>query len=466
MNGCKREFVCKGEENWSSKRNKGIIVSGGECAYGVKETLADRFIPLRTYDNLYTEFLSEDSLIENNEKEDGDIEYIRHSEENSKMYTTLLKAHILNEALIKHKANTTNFPDHILRFKKGECKTHINKDLISNIQFSFSYDSNTHHKLPKQPYKILDAPGLKDDFYLNTVDWSSSDILAIGLNTTLYTLKTNLSQVELALEGDNEITAISFNSSGNCLFVGYENGYVQLIDMKACKVISTYSGHSKRITCGSWCNDFLFSTGSQDTRIFDHDTRVSAPFVKAHNGHKREVCNLKWSPDGRFLASGGSDNKVLIWNLSHNFPLYTLGDHSAAVKALAWHPLNKNLLATGGGIADRNIKMWDCMESKCLRSVDTGSQVCNLLFSKDGRELVSGHGYMGNTVSVWNSCSLGKIGQIKAHANRVLHLAMSPNGETVMTGAGDETLKFWKLFSINNKEMSKSSLLAPCMEFR
>ena len=41
-------------------------------------------------------------------------------------------------------------------------------------------------KIPKEPFKVLDAPNLQDDFYLNLLDWSSTNILAVGLNGAVY----------------------------------------------------------------------------------------------------------------------------------------------------------------------------------------------------------------------------------------------------------------------------------------
>ena len=41
-------------------------------------------------------------------------------------------------------------------------------------------------KIPRSPYKVLDAPALQDDFYLNLVDWSASNVLAVGLGTCVY----------------------------------------------------------------------------------------------------------------------------------------------------------------------------------------------------------------------------------------------------------------------------------------
>lgn len=68
-------------------------------------------------------------------------------------------------------------------------------------------------------------------------------------------------------------------------------------------------------------------------------------------------------------------------------------DHLAAVKAIAWSPHQHGLLASGGGTADRCIRFWNTLTSQPLQCMDTGSQVCNLAWSKHANELVSGSSY-------------------------------------------------------------------------
>ncbi len=82
-----------------------------------------------------------------------------------------------------------------------------------------------------------------------------------------------------------------------------------------------------------------------------------------------------------------------------------------------------------------------------MQSVDTGSQVCNLAWSKHASELVSTHGYSQNQILVWKYPSLVQVAKLTGHSYRVLYLAMSPDGEAIVTGAGDETLRFWNVFS-------------------
>ena len=73
------------------------------------------------------------------------------------------------------------------------------------------------------------------------------------------------------------------------------------------------------------------------------------------------VCGLKWSPDNQYLASGGNDNKLFVWNSSSIQPVHTFTEHLAAVKAIAWSPHHPGLLASGGGTADRCIRFWNTL---------------------------------------------------------------------------------------------------------
>lgn len=77
-----------------------------------------------------------------------------------------------------------------------------------------------------------------------------------------------------------------------------------------------------------------------------------------------------------------------------------------------------------------------------------------MIFSKTLNEFVSTHGFSLNEINVWKYPKMEKISTLTGHTFRVLYLAMSPDGSTIVTGAGDETLRFWKVFPGRN-EMSK-----------
>lgn len=219
------------------------------------------------------------------------------------------------------------------------------------------------------------------------------------------------------------------------------------------------SGHVARVGTLAWGAN-LIASGSRDRNIYLRDMRAAEPFQHKLGGHKQEVCGLKWSFDDHQLASGGNDNKLCVWSMhgasssvsafnsssSGTIPMVRFHDHTAAVKAIAWSPHQHGLLASGGGTADRCIRFWNTQTQTPINAIDTGSQVCNLMWSKNVNEVVSTHGYSLNQIIVWKYPSMTKLATLTGHTFRVLYLAMSPDGQTIVTGAGDETLRFWNAF--------------------
>jgi cell division cycle 20-like protein 1 (cofactor of APC complex) len=209
-----------------------------------------------------------------------------------------------------------------------------------------------------------------------------------------------------------------------------------------------------------------------------------------------QVCGLRWSPDDRELASGGNDNQLFVWHQQSTQPVLRFSEHQAAVKAIAWSPHQHGLLVSGGGTADRCIRFWNTTTGQPLQCIDTGSQVCdgagwvagargrgrvrvarrapraaaaalrplpappllpashlllllpscpsrpstprpqvcNLSWSKNVNELVSTHGYSQNQICVWRYPTMQKLATLTGHTMRVLYLAVSPDGQTIVTG--------------------------------
>lgn len=339
----------------------------------------------------------------------------------------------------------------------------------------------TKRKIAKVPFKVLDAPALADDFYLNLVDWSSQNVLAVGLGTCVYlwsactsnvTKLCDLAEPENGQPNSNQdsptVTSVSWTQKGTRLAVGVSNGEVQFWDTIRCERLRRMEGHSARIGALSWSGPILAS-GSRDRFICLRDMRVDRPFTAKLTSHKQEVCGLKWSFDEpAHLASGGNDNNLLVWDIrNHRQETQRFAEHTAAVKAIAWSPHQHGLLASGGGTADRCIRFWNALSGSHLNAIDTGSQVCNLAWAQNCNEIVSTHGYSLNQIAIWKYPTMQKVATLTGHTYRVLYLAMSPDGSTIVTGAGDETLRFWQVFPgpRSNDKNGNNGLLFPSSPF-
>ncbi|XP_021813677.1 protein FIZZY-RELATED 3 [Prunus avium] len=409
-------------------------------------TCSDRFIPCRSSSRLHTFGLNDKA---SPVKEGGNEAYAR-----------LLKSELFGSDFgsFSPAGGGGGVPSplspskNMLRFKTDHSAPNspYSPSILRNDS-GFSNESLTPpkppRKVPKTPHKVLDAPSLQDDFYLNLVDWSSQNVLAVGLGTCVYLWSASNSKVtKLCDLGPNDgVCSVQWTKEGSYLSIGTNLGRVQVWDGTQCKRVRTMGGHQTRTGVLAW-NSRILASGSRDRNILQHDLRVSNDCISKLVGHKSEVCGLKWSNDDRELASGGNDNQLLVWNQHSQQPALRLTEHTAAVKAIAWSPHQSGLLVSGGGTADRCIRFWNTTNGHQLNSIDTGSQVCNLAWSKNVNEIVSTHGYSQNQIMVWKYPSMGKVATLTGHSMRVLYLAMSPDGQTIVTGAGDETLRFWNVF--------------------
>ena len=135
------------------------------------------------------------------------------------------------------------------------------------------------------------------------------------------------------------------------------------------------AGHTARVGALAW-NNHILSSGSRDRTILHRDTRAPEQYTRRLAGHhKQEVCGLRWNPDTDQLASGGNDNKLFVWGGLDTRPTWRFGEHRAAVKAIAWSPHQRGVLASGGGTADKKIRFWNSLTGGLISELDTGSQV-------------------------------------------------------------------------------------------
>lgn len=107
---------------------------------------------------------------------------------------------------------------------------------------------------------------------------------------------------------------------------------------------------------------------------------------------------LMWDSEGIYLAYGGYDNSVFLWNTKEQKKTMSLYGHEQEITCLSFNP-EKTRIASGSN--DHTIKIWDIQEGKCLCSLNEHSMgITGISFNKEGNKLASCS--LDGTIRIWN----------------------------------------------------------------
>ncbi|TGZ75161.1 hypothetical protein CRM22_000541 [Opisthorchis felineus] len=424
----------------SSRKTPGQSVKtpGGSSGRSLLEREGDRFIPNRVTTDLNRARHAIKDGLENAAPED--MEYRRAVSE------SLFGGDSVGTQILRYKSNFHNEVQSLPVKRASPPRKAVSKRVI-----------------PRAPEKVLDAPEIMDDFYLNILDWSANNILAVALNQEVYLWNASSGDIACLMSAglDNEyVSCLSWSPDApSVIAIGLSTGRVQLWSSETRSLLRTMrldeTDAAGRVPVVAW-REHILTSGSRSGHIRHHDTRVARHEVGVSNFHSQEVCGLAWSPDKQFLASGANDNCVAIWSASATSrrdnpqPELTLADHHAAVKALAWCPWKNNLLCTGGGTADHKLRFWNATTGNCAKSVDVVAQVSGVVWNSEYRELLTSHGTPLNRLVVWRYPDISCVAELMEHQGRVLCVSSSPNNDMVASCGSDETLRIWHCFEVDN----------------
>jgi WD40 repeat protein len=163
------------------------------------------------------------------------------------------------------------------------------------------------------------------------------------------------------------------------------------------------------------------------------------------------VNSVAYSPDGRYLASGGralltqgeqSVNIIKIWDLEKGKELFPITVNSRhIVNSVAYSPDGRYLAS---GSRDKTIKIWEVATGKELRTLTGHSDwVRSVVYSPDGRYLASGSD--DNTIKIWEVAMGKQLRTLAGHSDIVFSVAYSPDGRYLASGSGDKTIKIWRV---------------------
>lgn len=229
------------------------------------DKLSDRFIPMNKGINLMEKFnlakrfdIQADENVNQSNIDTTEVE-------NNLKYNLILKQNALNENLNTSLFNQTFtgqnisdegkiFKSNIFSFRQeSKPKQSFFDSLMNRSNQTETATAQILRKINPKPYKVLNAPNLLDDFYLNLLDWSSKNDIAVGLGNTLGLWCTNQTQESILCTYERTpqkyVSSVIWSESGDNLAVGTSQGQVEIYDGKKYIILLYYSQYTSTIKC-------------------------------------------------------------------------------------------------------------------------------------------------------------------------------------------------------------------------
>ena len=158
----------------------------------------------------------------------------------------------------------------------------------------------------------------------------------------------------------NDVTSIKWSNDGYYFGSGSVDKTIKLWDLKSlreiCSIPTLGYGPINDISLLNTGEMLIVAAGHVDGKITIWDAQRKSLFTEIkENTQQKEVRGLAFSPDGKYLVSGGFDNKVKIYDTMNNFNLSGELEHNDKVVSVKWHPDIPIMISTS---ADKTARLW------------------------------------------------------------------------------------------------------------
>jgi len=351
-------------------------------------------------------------------------------------------------------------PKRVFSFKSKPKSVPSVLDCLTQTYASPPARKKRKREFPVSPERILDAPELTPDSRLTLMDWSpENETIAVALYDSVYLWDARDGRItELCQLPSASITSVRWHpETFDYLAIGTSEAELQIWSVLEGRKIRTIRAlNAKPVTTIAWCqvSPAYLAIGDGD-HVAIHDVRQAQSLVTSFS-HDSTICQLEWHRADEKLISGSQNGQIKIWHPFRGDQPIELCQMPKAIHALALNPYHKTVLAVASG---KTLSIWkNSISTRCLTQLTLPDDIVSIVWSTTSSELAVA---FGKTIRVYrygkDSHALIFLTDIKSHTLPILSLALSADGQTLVSEAEDETLRFWKMFPAKAKKTSVSS---------
>jgi WD40 repeat protein/Leucine-rich repeat (LRR) protein len=237
------------------------------------------------------------------------------------------------------------------------------------------------------------------------------------------------------------VHAVAFSADGRRLASGGADNTVRVWDLATATPKHTLTGHTAPVESVAFRPDgTLLASGSQDGTIALWDI-ASGTRLHTLNGFCRES-SVRFSPDGKLVAAGTADGGMRLWFARSGEEARTLpGLHQGLVRCLAFSADGRHL-ASGG--ADGKVVITELAGGKVMHSFQRKTAVCAVDFAADGETVVAGYAPPEPVVRLWSLKDKDFL-SLKGPADRISSVALRPDGRLAVATSLDGSVRLWEV---------------------
>lgn len=246
-------------------------------------------------------------------------------------------------------------------------------------------------------------------------------------------------------EGDfNNLTAAAFHKPTHILVTGFASGIFHLHELPEFNLIHSLSISDQRIatvsmnSSGDWIG--FGCSGLGQLLVWEWQ---SESYVFKQQGHFNNMAALAYSPDGQYIATGGDDGKVKVWNMTSGLCFVTFTEHTSSVTNVTF--TSRGFVIVSASL-DGTVRAFDLHRYRNFRTFTSPrpTQFSSLAVDPSG-DLVSAGAQDSFEVFIWSMQTGRLLEVLGGHEGPVSCLCFSPVQSILASASWDKTVRLWDM---------------------